>query len=628
MMQGETWPIPWLHLTVRVTEANASGTRYLKAIARGCAGASGDRGMNEALLRTASAVALCAIVYGGVLLYQAQLSWTIGRKAEAAALAWMDYIDHSFPDLGRPDRTGALSVAERDALRPAMEALDVVGFGIVGPGGQTGVFHGLTAGPDGAAAFPPGRRTGTPAVADAGRATVRLLGDVGQPGGPGSLAEVRISRGVHGANAGTAVVRVDTAEARAETEAAFARFAALLGALGLAALAIPTLHWARAWRETRRTNAALKDKALTEAQLSREVRLIGELNGWLQSSRSQGELFDMVAGFLTRLLPACEGEIYVYANSRDVLLGCAGWAGAMPRDHIHPEECWSLRRGRTYQFGVDEIAFACAHVGSDDRRCYFCMPLLAHGETVGLLHLRMRRGGDRDAFLASRHVAQLCAEQISMAIANVRMRDELHDQSIRDALTGLFNRRHLAETLRRHLDRNARSGTGLALLSIDVDHFKRFNDNYGHDAGDMVLRAVGGVLDRATDGDELAARPGGEEFMVVLPATDVADALHRAESIRESIQKISIRYGEKTLPSVTASIGVALAPADGTAPQDLIRAADRALYAAKSGGRNRAVLTTLIDVEAEGCAPGGVPPCGGASVHPTVTAASAEASSP
>jgi diguanylate cyclase (GGDEF)-like protein len=208
------------------------------------------------------------------------------------------------------------------------------------------------------------------------------------------------------------------------------------------------------------------------------------------------------------------------------------------------------------------------------------------------------------------------------------MRDELHDQSIRDALTGLFNRRHLAETLRRHLDRNARSGTGLALLSIDVDHFKRFNDNYGHDAGDMVLRAVGGVLDRATDGDELAARPGGEEFMVVLPATDVADALHRAESIRESIQKISIRYGEKTLPSVTASIGVALAPADGTAPQDLIRAADRALYAAKSGGRNRAVLTTLIDVEAEGCAPGGVPPCGGASVHPTVTAASAEASSP
>lgn len=186
-----------------------------------------------------------------------------------------------------------------------------------------------------------------------------------------------------------------------------------------------------------------------------------------------------------------------------------------------------------------------------------------------------------------------------MAIANVRMRDELQDQSTRDALTGLFNRRHLAETLRRQLQRAARQNTSVALLSIDVDHFKRFNDNFGHDAGDMVLRAVGEVLDRATDGDEAACRPGGEEFAVVLPNCDVPEALHRAEELRERIQRISIRYGEKTLPSVTASIGIALFPTDGTVPQDLMRAADEALYAAKAGGRNRAMLTTLMDVEVD-----------------------------
>jgi diguanylate cyclase (GGDEF)-like protein len=307
----------------------------------------------------------------------------------------------------------------------------------------------------------------------------------------------------------------------------------------------------------------------------------------------------MVVGFLTRLLPACRGEIYVYANSRDVLDGCAGWAGGEPHDHIHPEDCWSLRRGRTYDYHEAEIGFPCGHVGHDDGRPYLCLPLLAHGETIGLLHLRPREGADLQDFRASRRLAQVCAEQISMAIANVRMRDELQDQSVRDSLTGLFNRRHLTDALRRYMARAARQDTSVALLSIDVDHFKKFNDNYGHDAGDMVLRAVGEVLDRSTDGDELACRPGGEEFMVVLPDTDMAEALHRAESIRERIQSIAIRYGEKTLPSISASIGIALSPADGTMPQDLMRAADEALYAAKADGRNRAVLTTLIGLEQE-----------------------------
>ncbi len=306
----------------------------------------------------------------------------------------------------------------------------------------------------------------------------------------------------------------------------------------------------------------------------------------------------MVSTFLAGLLPDCQGELYVYANSRDVLDGCTGWNGGDAQDHVHPEDCWGLRRGRTYEFGEAEIGFRCGHV-DDGTLSYVCFPLLAHGETIGLLHLRVRPGRDPASFRDSRRLGQLCAEQVSMAIANVRMRDELQDQSIRDALTGLFNRRHLLEALRRILSRASKTDRPVALLSIDIDHFKTFNDTFGHDAGDMVLRAVGEVLERSTDGDEVACRHGGEEFIVLLPDTDIPDALYRAETLRERIQGINLRYGDKSLPSVTASIGIALAPMDGTMPQDLMRAADDALYAAKAAGRNQAMLTSLVGIDKE-----------------------------
>ncbi|MDG4648409.1 sensor domain-containing diguanylate cyclase [Roseibacterium sp. SDUM158017] len=550
--------------------------------------------MIERYARLASALALCAITYVGFLLYEKQLAWTIERKAEVNATAWLEYFSTIVPDLDHLLQTGEVTPEQHGALRAAKAALDVFRFKLFNGAGELtflsdridGVAH------EGEELFQHNTEAAT--VLRAGRAFVNVLDGSSEPGRPATYAEVYLPVLIPGGPAGVVEVYVDMNEARAVTEAAFARFSILFGGLALVALAIPTLHWCLAWRETGRKNAILEETARTEARLSREVRLMGELNGWLQSSRSQTELFELVVGFLTGLLPACEGEIYIYANSRDVLDGSAGWAGGEPHGHIHPEDCWSLRRGRTYAFGDDEIAFPCAHVRHEDVRPYYCLPLLAHGETIGLLHLRRRKDAEPGQFRASRRLAQLCAEQISMALANVRMRDELQDQSIRDVLTGLFNRRHLTDALRSHMARAAREGGSVAVLSIDVDHFKKFNDNYGHDAGDMVLRAVGAVLDRAVDGDELAARPGGEEFMVVLPRSDVAEALHRAESIRERIQQLSVRYGDRTLPSITVSIGIALSPADGTMPQDLMRAADGALYAAKEDGRNRAVLTTLM----------------------------------
>lgn len=331
-----------------------------------------------------------------------------------------------------------------------------------------------------------------------------------------------------------------------------------------------------------------KERGILDEQLrlAREVQLLGELNEWLQSSRSLDELFDMVARFMTHILPTAEGSIYVYSNSRDVLDGCASWNGGSHKDHIHPEECWGLRRGRTYEFGTSEIDFVCEHAEPHDGRSYYCFPILAHGETVGLMHLRAIKD-ECPEFVGTKKLAQMCAEQISMAIANVRMRDQLHDQSVRDPLTGLFNRRHMTESLRKLIGASQNSGRRLSVVSIDVDHFKKFNDNHGHDAGDMVLRAVGSVLEQACDGDEIACRPGGEEFTLILPGLSQEDVMTKAELLRQGVEDVVVRYGEKALPRITISLGVAHYPAHGTMPQDLLRASDDALYDAKAKGRNQ-----------------------------------------
>ncbi|MCA0856820.1 sensor domain-containing diguanylate cyclase [Phaeobacter italicus] len=375
----------------------------------------------------------------------------------------------------------------------------------------------------------------------------------------------------------------------------------LLGALstlGLLAMGLVSLVIFRTNQKQMRALSRKSDheRKLMDEQLrlAREVKLLGELNEWLQSSRSLDELFDMVSKFMTHILPNAEGSVYVYSNSRDVLDGWASWNGGDHKDHIHPDSCWGLRRGRVYEYGSGEVTFVCEHAEPHDGRPYFCFPILAHGETVGLMHLRAH-STDCENFAANKKLARMCAEQISMAISNVQMRDQLHDQSVRDPLTGLFNRRHMTDSLRKGISRCQSQGSRLSLIAIDVDHFKKFNDNHGHDAGDMVLRAVGSVLEQACDGDEVACRPGGEEFTLILPDTTPEDALTRAELVRQAVEEVTVRYGEKALPRVTISIGVSHYPSHGTMPQDLMRAADEALYEAKARGRNQVYVANQND---------------------------------
>lgn len=332
-------------------------------------------------------------------------------------------------------------------------------------------------------------------------------------------------------------------------------------------------------------------KALAAEQAWRkEARLLSELDEWLQSCKSLEELYKITGTFMAQILPGSAGEMYIYANSRDVLDGVCCWGDAPMHDHVLPDSCWALRRGRQYRYREDAISFACTHVQDqkqvDPSGEYVCIPIVAHGNTVGLMHVKLASSDDPERRQAAHRLALQCSEHISLAVANVKLRDELHDQSTRDPLTGLYNRRHLLNALRSGLMLAQRQMGQAALLSFDADKFKSFNDNHGHDAGDTVLRAIGDVLNELFTHGEICSRFGGEEFAVFLPDTDREQALHAAEALRCAIQELKLRYGSETLQRVTVSVGVACYPEDGDLPQDLLNAADRALYMAKADGRN------------------------------------------
>jgi diguanylate cyclase (GGDEF)-like protein/PAS domain S-box-containing protein len=171
-----------------------------------------------------------------------------------------------------------------------------------------------------------------------------------------------------------------------------------------------------------------------------------------------------------------------------------------------------------------------------------------------------------------------------------RMEDELEKLSVTDPLTGTFNRRYGYERLTAEFGRRARTGESFAILMLDIDHFKLLNDRFGHEAGDAVLCAVVQVCRTTVRSVDMVARWGGEEFVILLPETDAAAAVAMAERLCAMIGALRIPLGSGENLACTVSIGVAGVQNDD--PNGLLRRADEALYAAKSGGRNRVVLRT------------------------------------
>ena len=442
----------------------------------------------------------------------------------------------------------------------------------------------------------------------------RLIGIQDELGPAAAIADMRVEQSVRVMQAFDALA----ADMRAEEYRLLAerqrhstlRSRALLGFVLLSILASLATLWAllaSLTRENARTRVLEREARQAVARLERAQALSERLSsqrhalslyaGVLQSCQNLDEAMEATANVLQRLLPHVGGRCYVGRPSRDFFEAAAhfGREAVASSDLVAPGECWALRRGQPHHLDGREGGMRCAHLAADASLSgisTLCVPLVAQGDTLGLLHASAPSDGGEDDNDAS--LIESVAEQLAMAMANLRLRETLRVQSLRDPLTGLFNRRYLEENLARELQRCERRGLPLSLLMIDVDHFKRFNDQHGHAAGDAVLAHVGRTMQSLVRGEDLACRYGGEEFTIVMPEADAGIALERAELIRRAVSSTTILHLHKTLGPVTISIGIATFPQDGATPQVLFEVADASLYRAKAEGRDRVLHATAV----------------------------------
>jgi diguanylate cyclase (GGDEF)-like protein len=336
-----------------------------------------------------------------------------------------------------------------------------------------------------------------------------------------------------------------------------------------------------------RMAAELADRRCRGAALDRFQTL-------LISSNTMEELYDVVARLCTEMFPGSSGAVYRIAASRNLAdrVSSWNWPEAANGRVLEPQECRAIRTGQPYFLSSDSLEVPCRHtehLGVAVGRSA-CLPLSAHGEILGILQLCRFDELPGAISQPNRRMAVLIAEQLAMAMANLQLREQLRQQSIRDPLTGLFNRRYLEETMERELARSIRNGQPLAVVAIDVDHFKRFNDTHGHEAGDQVLVELARLLRESVRNTDIACRYGGEEFVLLMPDSPPAIAIERVETLRAQVSALRLQFGAGRNEPLTISIGLATAPQDGHRADVLLRNADTALYAAKAGGRNRLVV--------------------------------------
>lgn len=361
----------------------------------------------------------------------------------------------------------------------------------------------------------------------------------------------------------------------------------------LVAMAVRDVTRRQQAEQERRANERLRHHVEALSRRTREIEIQNRMSDMLRAVGSAAEAYPLVPRFLQELFPHGSGCIYVFHRSRTFLVAVAPWGEAPPREEvIELDECWGLRRGQCHCVEDAQDGTACRHIQPPLPASWLCIPMFVKGEALGLFHLRGLRpapGADSSCEYQQR-LAQAAAEQIAAAVANARLQETLRQQASHDPLTGLLNRRTFEEALARELHRVQRRHSELAVLMIDLDHFKEFNDRFGHAAGDLVLGEVGQLLLRCLRQEDLVCRYGGEEVVVALPECGLDDARRRAEQLRVDIKAIHLEHGGARLPSASASIGVAMFPQHGSSQDELLGAADAALYRAKREGRDRVVV--------------------------------------
>ena len=341
--------------------------------------------------------------------------------------------------------------------------------------------------------------------------------------------------------------------------------------------------------DRQRIAAALRQSVEDLEQRGREMTLLAELGELLDSCQTLEEAHQVIGRMAESLFPGDAGALYELEPARKTAEAVTVWGDPPPIQRVMaPTDCWALRRGRMHIVRPDEEPF-CPHIAEPIGVGAICEPLAAQSETLGVLHLQVRQPRGSAVLVERERVTQTLGEHLALALANFRLRSVLREQSSRDPLTDLYNRRFMEETLYRELRRAAREDGSVGVLMIDLDRFKALNDAFGHATGDVALRTIADYLKAGIRGEDVACRYGGEEFVVILPKATLSDAVLRAEALRGGLRSMDNPSGEM-VPTMTISIGVAAFPDQGPSSDEVLAAADKALYRAKAEGRDRVAV--------------------------------------
>jgi diguanylate cyclase (GGDEF)-like protein/PAS domain S-box-containing protein len=332
-------------------------------------------------------------------------------------------------------------------------------------------------------------------------------------------------------------------------------------------------------------------------RLNEENALLSRLGSYLQACSSKEEAYDVLLAHARVLFPDDSGAFYAMSETgnSDCVLSWGDEQGVLSHA-VQKQDCWALRRGVVHETSDAGASLRCQHYDGIGTGSQCCIPVMTQNGPIGLLTLHVPSADDEDK--ADQRVAHSLslitgiADRLGPALSGIELRARLHEDSIRDPLTKLYNRRFMSESLSRELSRARRADSPLSLVVLDLDRFKQVNDEYGHDVGDNVLATVAQKLTEVIREEDYVYRYGGEEFVIILATANLDTARERAQEVCHEVRALRIST-EKGALQITVSAGVATFPEHGGTQEELFVQADKALYLAKQSGRDRIELASL-----------------------------------
>ena len=345
--------------------------------------------------------------------------------------------------------------------------------------------------------------------------------------------------------------------------------------------------------ELEKSNSKLTQTVKELEWRTNEILLLNKLGDLLHACDSEEETYQIVINICRQLFPQDSGYLCIFDDTQRVLRIVSSWGESSPDDsEFEHNQCWAIRRGKEHFVQDPDVDPLCPHFHIYPEHGCLCAPMSAQGEVLGMIHLALgetnRAENDtiKHVIESKLILVKSMVERYAPSLINLRLRETLKIQSIRDPLTGLYNRRYMQEALEREARRVERHNKTLGIIMIDVDHFKAFNDNYGHEAGDAVLKELGAFLKQRTRGEDIACRYGGEEFILILTDANLKSTKQKAEEIRKDVKSLQIKHRTQIL-NISASLGVAIYPMHGVTTEETLKSADMALYKAKANGRDQ-----------------------------------------